>query len=246
MEPGETELTPVAGRSVVLSSSQFNRLCGVMLNGTADLDEVAKVAPTQLPPLLHLGRSVYFGWSRYRSTLVASIRVYRQNTKGDLFPTKAGFSFGQRCVDTLKEIMYEMTLMKEAARLQPDIQPLDGLAYPPVKNMVVNLIHDFIGKDRKAKCTACIQHEGLPRDHDGEEEEKKKDHSCNKLLAPNQLEWRTALALIKAKKCIEAYLLSHELVTAPVVIDLDTSEFFDKSGKEIFDSVSRMFTDQKF
>ena len=95
MLPGAEEPQPVQGKSATLSSKQFLRLCGIILTGQAELDEAAMVAPTQLPPLLHLGDNMYFGWSRFKSSLVATIRVYRRSNKGDLYPTRSGFSFGE-------------------------------------------------------------------------------------------------------------------------------------------------------
>ena len=94
--PGVEEPQPVQGKSATLNTKQFIRLCGIILTGQAELDEAAIIAPTQLPPLLHLGDNMYFGWSRFKSSLVATIRVYRQSAKGDLYPTRSGFSFGKR------------------------------------------------------------------------------------------------------------------------------------------------------
>jgi len=132
-----------------------------------------------------------------------------------------------------------MVLLKEAARLCSDVPPLEGLDAPNLKSLIAATVHDYIVKERKGKCRACIATEGLPR---GEEQrDDAMEHSCKTYSVVNPIEWRTALNHLKHKKAVEAYLMNTEKVSVPQVVNLPVGEFIEKNSKEIYDQVCELF-----
>ncbi|XP_055344936.1 uncharacterized protein LOC129592833 [Paramacrobiotus metropolitanus] len=110
------------GKNVSLSKTGFLRLAALMLTEKADMDEAARASAAEtgrLTPLYLLDSSMYFGWSRFNGTNVATIRRFEVKG-GDMIPTRYGISFGERCYDGLKGLMKDLQLFKDIAKIQKE------------------------------------------------------------------------------------------------------------------------------
>ncbi|XP_055344946.1 uncharacterized protein LOC129592843 isoform X2 [Paramacrobiotus metropolitanus] len=134
------------GKNIVLSKKGFLRLAALMLAGKSDMDKTARASSAEtgrLTPLYLLDGSMYFGWSRFSNANVATIR--RFNVKaGDMVPTRCGISFGERCYDGLKELLKDLQLIKDIAKIQKESGTedpiLEGLAYTELDENIADAL----------------------------------------------------------------------------------------------------------
>ena len=98
-------------KNISLDVAQYVRLCGLILSGKCDLSDAQQQSSQEygrLTPMFHLGNQVYFSWSRWNRSNLATVRYYRPNASGDLVPTKNGLTFGHQAFFALKKMIKDM------------------------------------------------------------------------------------------------------------------------------------------
>ena len=98
-------------KSISLTVEQFSRLSGLLMADKADITETEAGEPSadgRTSPMWRLGDLVYFGWSKWDRTNLASVRRYRESKYGDLIPTKEGLSFGLKTYEALKKLIFDL------------------------------------------------------------------------------------------------------------------------------------------
>ena len=160
-----------------ISASQFCRLAGLIMSGKGDL-----IPGSEERPMYHLGNGLYFNWSQYNRSNLATVRAFQLGASGDLMPTKRGISFGQRCFDTIKKLLMDGKIFEEMAKLKPGF-PKDALDYANVKPAVHNMLMDQVDKQRGNVCVPCQAPDSVDT------------HSCKLATAkvpPIDEEWKLA------------------------------------------------------
>ena len=152
----------------------------------------------KLTPLYALGGSVYLGWSRYNRTNVVTIRKFFVSPKNDILPTKQGVTFGVRCYEGLKEVIRDMTLYGQAAKLEPG-KDKQGLKLSALTTEVPIMISKELWKIREST--------DLPR--------------------PEAEEWKHAEHEVVNKKLVEGVLLMDNEVSPGQLVKLDTQAYLD-------------------
>ena len=104
-------VSALSGKNIELNVYQFLTLYGLFLSGKAEC--VERKASTKesgsLAPLLDLSNDVYFTWNRFQSSDLATIRLFvKKGKSNDMYPTKTGFSFGEKVFNNILELFKTM------------------------------------------------------------------------------------------------------------------------------------------
>jgi hypothetical protein len=97
----------MTGKGIAIEVPQFLKLYGLILSGATDLSDAEK-NDHNLHRMFALGGGIFFQWSRYGRTNLATVRRFITLNNGDLIPDKVGLSFGQTVYDNLKKMFKEM------------------------------------------------------------------------------------------------------------------------------------------
>jgi hypothetical protein len=188
-------------KQIALSLDQFNKLSGLLLSGQGDWDDLAKNAGCEdgkLTPLYALGSNVYLGWSRYNRTNVVTIRKFYVSPKNDILPTKHGITFGVRCYEGLKDLIRDMTIYGQAAKLDAG-QDKAALTLSALQVEVPQMLFKILQRMREST--------DLPR--------------------PEDEEWKQAEQEVLNKKLVEGVLLTDNQVSPGQLAKLDTQSYLD-------------------
>ncbi|XP_055345386.1 uncharacterized protein LOC129593199 [Paramacrobiotus metropolitanus] len=200
-------------KSITVKKPGFLRLCALMMSGKADLDKNSQNCGTdgKLTPLYALESGLYFGWGRYNRVNTATVRRYTFGQNGDLIPTKAGVTFGLKTYDGLKELVMDMTLLKEllgvdeANNVPKTLK--SALAYDKLKEEVAEefteLIHQMRGRNGKVSCGSASDDE-----------------------------WAAAEKAIVESRYVEAVLLEADQVDLGQVVGLDVKGYLELNALE--------------
>ena len=190
-----------SNKQIALNLEQFNKLSGLLLSGQGDWDDMTRGAGCddgKLTPLYALGGNIYLGWSRYNRTNVVTIRKFFVSPKNDILPTKVGVSFGSRTYEGLKELIRDMTIYEQAAKLEPG-KDKAGLTLTALKEEVPAMFRSILTRMREST--------DLPR--------------------PEAEEWKQAEQEVLNKKLVEAVLLTDNQVSPGQLVKLDTKTYVD-------------------
>ena len=112
---GETLANPgvstLSGKNIELNVHQFLMLYGLFPSDEAECVERKSSFKESgsLAPLLDLSNDVYFTWNRFQSSDLATIRLFVKKSKSnDMYPTKTGFSFGEKVFNNILELFKTM------------------------------------------------------------------------------------------------------------------------------------------
>ena len=159
--------------------------------------------------MLNLRNGFYFTWSRFHGHLLASIRQYKANSKGHLYPEKHGICFNMTGYMELKKLIHSLLIVKDAAAIdKPDQRPTPKLNDALLIEMVGQTLLDQINQARGQGCSTCV-----------------------KELHPDSAEIKQALESAGTKKLVEATLMGENRVTPNGLVVFD-------SGKFLSDNVS--------
>ncbi|XP_055339250.1 uncharacterized protein LOC129588869 [Paramacrobiotus metropolitanus] len=201
-------------KSITVKKPGFMRLCALIMSGKGDLDKISQCSSGtdgKLTPLYALENGLYFGWGRYNRVNTATVRRYTLGNNGDLIPTKAGVTFGLKTYDGLKELVVDMTLLKELLTVDEANHVTktlkSALAYDKLKEEVAEefteLIHQMRGRNAKMVCGSASDDE-----------------------------WAAAEKAILESRYVEAVLLEADQVDVGQVIGLDVKGYLELNALE--------------
>jgi len=183
--------------------------------------------------LLHLGGSYYFTWSRFNGTILANIRKYFVNKKGDIMPTKTGICINRKGYDTMKELVHSMVLIKDGAALDQVAKPVKVLDSPKLIHELANAIY------RKIADARYEVHDTLDR---------LEKHVHNAIpgatiitVKLTRQELEDAIDMAKKKKTLESILFASNSVVVNQFSDMPLAKFWEDNIGEIRLQVMKMF-----
>ncbi|XP_055334974.1 uncharacterized protein LOC129586021 [Paramacrobiotus metropolitanus] len=205
------------GKNVSLSKIGFLRLAALMLTEKADMDETARASAAEtgrLTPLYLLDRNMYFGWSRFNGTNVATIRRFEVKG-GDMIPTRYGVSFGERYYDGLKDLMKDLQLFKDMVKIQNEQgvhEPVkEGLEYPMLCENVAEALAPLVKQLDDGTINQC--HEENYRPSDGE--------------------WNGAVERFLELRMVHGILFGLDKLSVEQALDLDVAGFLKKHEDQL-------------
>ena len=181
--------------------------------------------------LLHLGGSYYFTWSRFNGTILANIRKYFVNKKGDIMPTKTGICINRKGYDTMKELVHSMVLIKDGAaldRVAKGVKVLDSAELIPA---LAKAVYENIADARYVYCNSC---QGSPG-----------THICiaNKTIKLTGQELDDGIELAKKKKTLESILFASNSIVVNQFASMPLAQFWVDNVGAIRAHVQKMFDD---
>ena len=180
-------------------------------------------------PLLHLGGNFYFTWSRFNGTVLANIRKYFVNKKGDIMPTKAGICFNRKGYDTMKELVHSMVLIKNGAALDRVAKPVKVLDSAELIPALAKAVYENIANARYVFCNSCQGGPGV--------------HVCiaNKTIKLTDQELDDGIELAKKKKSLEAVLFASNSVVVNQFASMPLAKYWADNLDVIRAEVRKMF-----
>jgi len=153
--------------------------------------------------MLNLRNGFYFTWSRFHGHLLASIRKYKANSKGHLYPEKQGVCFNRAGYMELKSLIHSLVLVGDAAGIdKPDQRNIPKLNDSMLIEMVAQSLLDQINHVRGQNCSTCV-----------------------KELKPDSDEIKGVMDSARSKKMVEATLLGENRVTPNGLVTFDCEKF---------------------
>ena len=139
---------------------------------------------------------------------------------------------GQRSFDCLKELLLNLTLLKEGARKTANALFKDGLNAGDIVTRIPDWIMEEIGIKRQQKCTSCMTNEdnGAP-------------HSCFKkqdAMEPSEVE------IVDSETEIKAQLLKNDTATAQELVSMNLDEFFSANRGSVRTAILNQFSELAF
>ncbi len=182
--------------------------------------------------MINIGEHVYFTWSQWEGSILASVRQFYLNKKGDLSPGRNEISFTQKYYDNFKNLLSSLVLVKEAAPFNLGFtQP--GLALEGLAGKVAERVYEFVAATRYASCNPC---HGLRGDHSRVVERERK---------PAGTELLAALEKAKKHKMVEAVLMHPRNVSCNQLLTLDASKYLEENKQAILQRVDELFSNTK-
>lgn len=161
--------------------------------------------------MLNLRNGFYFTWSRFHGHLLASIRQYKANSKGHLYPEKHGICFNMAGYMELKKLIYSLMIVKDAAGIDKvDQRPTPKLNDTLLIEMVAQTLLDQINQVRGKGCSTCL-----------------------KELHPDSEEIKQALESAGTKKLVEATLMGENRITPNGLVLFDSAKFLSDNAPAI-------------
>jgi len=182
--------------------------------------------------LLHLGGGYYFTWSRFNGTILANIRKYFVNKKGDIMPTKTGICINRKGYDTMKELVHSMVLIKDGAALDQVAKPVKVLDSPKLIHELANAIY------RKIADARYEVHDTLDR---LEKHVQAIPGATIITVKLTRQELEDAIDMAKKKKTLESILFASNSVVVNQFSDMPLAKFWEDNIGEIRLQVMKMF-----